>query len=231
MLNKRIKKDNLGRRTDRVKRREINEISKLHAQGLTVKEIASEVKRKPETVKRHMGSLQSAQQVRHISDLQKLAKEFLDSLVYPADTEDWDDLHQTQYALWQAFKRLIGDARWPMLAAHLGDFADDFKNMAVKLEPMILIEPRKNRAETRKKINEPTAIMHRIDDPVLLGSHKMPDKIEVYLISMDELVNVIREAHTLKSKSHLDIIVEEKDTQEWERHGLKQRCSWCSNKN
>ena len=110
----------------------------------------------------------------------------------------------------------------------LGDFAVAFKDMTTKLEPLVLIEPRKNRQELREITIEPTMIMHKIDDPVLLVSHKMSDKPESYLISKDELVDVIREAHALKSTSHLDIISEEADIEEWERCGLKRWCPWCS---
>ena len=49
-----IKIDNLGRRTDRVKRREIEQMLRLHTQGLTDEEIAKKLHRKPQTVRRHL---------------------------------------------------------------------------------------------------------------------------------------------------------------------------------
>ena len=54
MVRKLIKRDSLGRRTDRVKNREVNQMRHLRAQGLTDAEIAVKLKRKPETIKRYL---------------------------------------------------------------------------------------------------------------------------------------------------------------------------------
>lgn len=51
---KRIKRDNLGRRTDRVKKREEAAMLRLQLSGLTPEEIAVRLDRKAETVKRHL---------------------------------------------------------------------------------------------------------------------------------------------------------------------------------
>lgn len=48
----------MGRRTDRVKRRETNEMSRLHLQGLTDTEIAARLNRKTQTVKHHLSKRQ-----------------------------------------------------------------------------------------------------------------------------------------------------------------------------
>ena len=54
MLIKQMKSDSLGRRTDRVKKREVDQMMRLHNQGMTEAEIALKLKRKPQTVKRHL---------------------------------------------------------------------------------------------------------------------------------------------------------------------------------
>ena len=53
---KRIKRDSLGRRTDRVKKREEAAMLRLQLSGLTPKEIAAKLNRKVETVRRHLAS-------------------------------------------------------------------------------------------------------------------------------------------------------------------------------
>jgi hypothetical protein len=54
MVRKYIKRDSLGRRTDRVKKREVDQMLRLRAQGLTNAEIAARLNRRPETIKRHL---------------------------------------------------------------------------------------------------------------------------------------------------------------------------------
>ncbi|MBA7673719.1 hypothetical protein ES703_81923 [subsurface metagenome] len=95
-----IKRDSLGRRTDRVRKRELNEMVRLHTQGLVYAEIATKLKRKPETVKRHIeAALHSGKGLpvdptinlqrhyAHWGSLSKLAEELKQSLELPKDLE------------------------------------------------------------------------------------------------------------------------------------------------
>lgn len=54
MINKRIKRDSKGRRTDRVKKSEEDEMRSLYAQHWTIAEIAKKLNRKEQTVKLHL---------------------------------------------------------------------------------------------------------------------------------------------------------------------------------
>jgi len=72
-----IKEDYRGRRTDRVKRGEEAEMLRLQAEGLTIREIAVKVHRKPETVKKHLnreGNKKAKIPIQLINKLEKLAK-------------------------------------------------------------------------------------------------------------------------------------------------------------
>lgn len=60
-----IKRDSLNRRTDRVKRREVTQMQLLRGQGLTDMEIAAKLGRKPQTIKRHLDSVQSEQDLKY----------------------------------------------------------------------------------------------------------------------------------------------------------------------
>jgi hypothetical protein len=139
--------------------------------------------------------LKEAKQIEHTSIVQRLVREFLDSIIYPADKESWDDLDKSRNSLWQAFKRITGDAHWPVLAAHLGDYEDAFWNMRERLEPPEL-------AEAREK----------------------SEKIVITNYSMDDVIEIINEAYALISRSHLNLIVEKADVKEWEYGGLKRSC-------
>lgn len=54
MINKRIKRDSKGRRTDRVKKSEEDKMRSLYAQHWTIAEIAKKLNRKEQTVKLHL---------------------------------------------------------------------------------------------------------------------------------------------------------------------------------
>ena len=147
--------------------------------------------------------LKEAQQIEHISSLQRFAREILDSVdavSYPADIHSWDDLEQTQNSLWRVFKRITSDARWPRLAAHLGDHVFDIYDMTKGLEPAKL-------KAAREKLGSIVYVRH----------------------STDDVIGVIDEAYELISRSSLNLIAEEADTEEWERCGLERWCPWCPN--
>lgn len=93
MVRKLIKRDSLGRRTDRVKNREVNQMQSLRAQGLTDAEIAVKLKRKQETIKSHLDSTNSSgaskerqitlnpfQETPHKQEIRNLAKALINEI-------------------------------------------------------------------------------------------------------------------------------------------------------
>ncbi len=140
-----------------------------------------------------------SQQIEHISNLQKLVREFLDSIIYNVDNDDYDALEQARNSLWEAFKRITGDARWSMLAVHLGDYEFAFYKMTERLVPPEVAEERDN-----------------------------PDKkIVIVHYSMDDLREILDEAYTFIHRSPLNFIAKQYYTYEWELAGLKSLCPWC----
>jgi len=83
---RRIKKDTLGRRTDRVKKREKEQMTKLHLQGLTNKEIAEKLYRKEDTVKRH---IQSNEEKSGRTKMSVLTPVMIDEIKKLAEKIDW----------------------------------------------------------------------------------------------------------------------------------------------
>ena len=138
-----------------------------------------------------------AKQIEHVSSLQELVREFLDSVGDPADYDDLD-VEKARNSLWQAFRRITGDARWPMLAAHLADYADAFYNMTERLVP-----------------------------PEVAKARATPGKPVVTNYSTDDMIEIIDEAYAFISRSPLNLIAEMADTEEWECSGLKPWCQWC----
>jgi hypothetical protein len=141
----------------------------------------------------------NTKELEHISSLQTTVRSFIDSLALPKHVDDFDEFDRARNLTWLAFKRLIGDAHWPMLVAHIGEAAEDsLMEMAFRLEPEELKETRDH-----------------------------PDEIVIVNSSSTEIADLIHEAYDLVSSCGLDIIAEESDPQVWESHGIHRYCQWC----
>jgi hypothetical protein len=92
-----IKRDSRGRRTDRVKRYEIVEMVRLNAQGLTDSEIAGRLKRKKQTVKRHLKE-EAAKTERKLHD--KMQTTLQDPLIIEAKKKHLDEI-ETMLRSWR----------------------------------------------------------------------------------------------------------------------------------
>ena len=101
-----VKRDSRGRRTDRVHRQEERKMRGLQRQGLSIQEIASELKRKPETVKRHLEAQIQPEETlpslavqqaasEHQKDLRKVAESLRYNLTVPSPKEAQVDLLAT----------------------------------------------------------------------------------------------------------------------------------------
>lgn len=77
------------------------------------------------------------QQIEHIRSLQELARSTVDALPELPDLDDVNEFDVFYFSLAKLFLRLTGDVRWPDLAAHLGEKAQEVKDMSFKLDPYI----------------------------------------------------------------------------------------------
>ena len=95
MVRKLIKRDSLGRRTDRVKKREVDQMLRLRAQGLTDAEIAAKLERKPQTVKRHLDyreiqvGLKPYEETSHKQKMRELAGGLIGEISLPWVTDSF----------------------------------------------------------------------------------------------------------------------------------------------
>jgi len=85
MVRKLVPRDNLGRRTERVKRREVDQMLRLSTQGLTNLEIAKKLDRKPQTIKSHLdarswGGYKSCGETLHKQKIRGLAEGLIDEI-------------------------------------------------------------------------------------------------------------------------------------------------------
>jgi len=78
------------------------------------------------------------QQIEHIRSLQELAISVIESVPELIDFDDLENLHSARFSLWQAFEKLTGDSRWPSLAAHLGEPAQELELMTSQIEPGLI---------------------------------------------------------------------------------------------
>lgn len=78
------------------------------------------------------------QQIEHIRSLQELASSVIESIPESMDYDDLENLDSARFSLWQAFEKLTGDSRWPSLAAHLGEPAQDLELMTSQIEPDLI---------------------------------------------------------------------------------------------
>lgn len=69
-------------------------------------------------------------QMEHIGALQKLARSTVDELPELPGSDDESGFEDCYFTLAKLFLRLTGDVHWPDLAAHLGEKAQEIKNMS-----------------------------------------------------------------------------------------------------
>jgi transcriptional regulator with XRE-family HTH domain len=77
------------------------------------------------------------QQMEHIRTLQDLARSTVDAVPELPDLDDANDFDVFYSSLAKLFLRLTGDVRWTDLAAHLGEKAQEIKDMSFVLDPYI----------------------------------------------------------------------------------------------
>ncbi len=139
------------------------------------------------------------EQMRHITDLQGIVRNFLHSVQEITTDLNFNDISQSNEArtlLWQAFKELTGNALWESLSEHLGAYGDCLVDMLYELEP----EETENRDPTKSQV---------------LGTGSEDDS------------KVIEQALELISGGDFYVIVEASDTKYWALNGFQPICQWC----